>query len=572
MGHAVDQADPLSADGATIGLTGLQKDVCEALSSRERLLVVGDMGAERVLPILLHFGTLVLSGEIERALLVAPSSELAMWERAIQTLTSDRRCLVRDSMTLSSYERLSRKDSRYQRDCWRAWDFLLLDEGNRISNPSSNVAQYFVGRGKALGLASKARYRYILGDMPLDGSHVADLWAPLRFLLDEDWPCWQYRDFRERYLSSGSAGGVANGSPEAGLLAIVAQHSYQPVPHRTPSAPRPNNQTQLVTTRRCGRVCSVVRLDFRTMIEALEWHLTSAFLQEYSDLVAELATQKLDEFNRAHGANLVEHCAQNHNCESLSWPKDFPLGSQRLIGVPLTLDAVRQVKGLWRDIFDESMGDARALLGMTDADVGAMQERILFERVNREFGHIHRVLAHGRPDWLRPQHLDLWLPDVGAAIEFHGAQHFVPVEYFGGEAGFAQQRLRDLRKRQLCEANGCRLIVVDADYEWPTLKALLDRLFDGARDAATEDLTTLEYLGAESELAKLIQSTMEDHAQVRFVYWKPDGTSAHRVITPIRFEAARGTQCVRGYCWLRKAERLFALSRMKDVTTCSSDQ
>lgn len=570
MGHAVDEPGPLSADVATIGLTGLQKDVCEALSSRERLLVVGGMGAERVLPILLHFGALVLSGEIERALLVAPSSELAMWERAIETLTSDRRCLVRDSMTLISYERLSRKDSRYQRDCWRAWDFLLLDGGDRIANPSSHITQYFVGGGARLGLASKAKYRYIFSDMPLDISRLEDLWAPLRFLLDEGWP--SYRDFRERYLSTRKAAGVADDHPEADLLAIVAQHSYQPVPHRMPSALRSNNRTQLVTTRRCGRVCSMVRLDFRMMIDALEWHLTSAFLQEYSDLVAELATQKLDEFNHAHGANLVEHCAHRHDCESLSWPKGFPLGSQRLIGVPLTLDGVRQVKGLWRDIFDESMGDARALLGMTDADVGAMQERILFERVNREFGHIHRVLAHGRPDWLRPQHLDLWLPDVGVAIEFHGAQHFVPVEYFGGEAGFAQQRLRDFRKRQLCEANGCRLIVVDSDYEWSTLKALLDRLLDGDRDAAAEGLMTLEYLGAESELARLIQSAIEDQEQMQFVYWKPDGTSAHRVITPICFEVTGRSQCVRGYCWLRKAERLFALSRMKDVTTRSSDQ
>jgi len=182
------------------------------------------------------------------------------------------------------------------------------------------------------------------------------------------------------------------------------------------------------------------------------------------------------------------------------------------------------------------------------------------------------VLVHGRPDWLRPQHLDVWLPDVSAAIEFHGAQHFVPVDYFGGETVFTQQRQRDLRKRQLCEANGCRLIVVDADYEWSTLKSLLDRLFDGDWDAVAEGLMTLEYIGAESELARLIQSAMEDHRQMRFVYWKTNGTSAHRVMTPIRFEIAGGTQCVRGYCWLRKAERLFALSRMTDVTVCGNDQ
>jgi len=370
------------AEQATIRLTSLQEDVREVLSSRERLLVVGDLGAERTLPILLHFGALVLSGEIERALLVAPSSELSMWERAIVELTSDHHCLVRDSMTLISYERLSRKDSQYQRDCFRAWDLLFLDGGDRIANPSSNITQYFIGRGKALGLASKARYRYIFSDTRLDSSNLADLWAPLRFLLDDNWPCWQYRDFRAQYLSTRKVVGAADDSPEAELLAIAEQHSYQP--HRTTSAHHSYNPAQLITTRRCGRICGAVRLDFRTMIDTLEWHLSSAFLQEYSDLVAELATQKLDEFNQMHDANLVEYCAQNHHCQSLSWPKDFPLGSQRLAGVPLTLDAVRQVKRLWRDIFDESIRDARAFLRMTDADACAMQERILFERVNRE--------------------------------------------------------------------------------------------------------------------------------------------------------------------------------------------
>ncbi len=558
------------AEEATIRLTSLQEDMWEAVSSRERLLVAGDLGAERTLPILLHVGALVLSGAIGRALLVAPSSELSLWERAIVELTTDHRCLFRDSMTLISYERLSRKGSQYQRDCACSWDLVFLDGGGRIANPSSNITQYFIGRGHALGLASRARYRYIFSDVRLDGSNLADLWAPLRFLLDDDWSCWKYVDFRERYLSRKEAAGVADSPPGAELLAIAEQHSYQP--HRTTLTHHSSAPVQLITTRRCGRICGVVRLDFRTMVDALEWHLSSAFLQEYSDLVAELATQKLDEFRQTHDANLVEYCAQNHRCQSLSWPKDFPLGSQRLAGVPLTLDAVRQVKHLWRDIFEESVRDARAFLGMSDSDVGAMQERILYERVNRTFGHVHSVLAHGRPDWLQPQHLDIWLPDVNAAIEFHGTQHFVPADYFGGETAFTQQRQRDLRKRQLCEANGCRLIVVDADYEWSRLKSLLERLFDGDWDAVAEGSLTLEYLGAESELARVIQSAMDNNRQLRFVYRKPDDTSADRVMTPIRFEVAGRTQCVRGYCWLRKAERLFALSRMTDVTMYSGDR
>lgn len=558
------------AERATFQPTDLQTDMQRALESRERLLVAGGFGAERVLPVLLHVGVLVLSGEIASALLVAPSSELPMWANALKELTSGQHCLVRDSVTLISYEMLSRKGGQHQRACAHSWDLLLLDEGDRIANPTSNITQYFIGRGRALGLASRARYRYIFCDTCLDGSNLADLWAPLRFLLGEDWPYWQHRDFRERFLVKRSGGGVVGVPPEHELLTIASEYSYQP--NSQASVLGSPNPAQFVTLRRCGRMCDSIRLDFHRMMDELEWVLESVFLQEYSDLVAHIATRKLNEFHEQHGVNLVEHCARNCDCSSLHWPKDFSLGGQRLFGIPLTLDAVRHVKDSWRDILDDSMQDARALLGMSESDVCAMQERILFERVRRAYSHAHRVVAHGRPDWLARQHLDVWLPDANVAIEFHGPQHFMPVDYFGGEDQFAGQRERDQRKRRLCEVNGCRLIVVDADYDWPMLKAVVDRLLDSDAARDGEGLATLEYLGAESELAKLAQSAMENREQMRFVYSKPDGTSTHRVITPIRFEEARGTRCLRGYCWLRKAERFFALSRMADVTVCSGHE
>jgi len=57
------------------------------------------------------------------------------------------------------------------------------------------------------------------------------------------------------------------------------------------------------------------------------------------------------------------------------------------------------------------------------------------------------VVQHARPEWLSPQHLDVYLPEYGIGIEFQGTQHLAAVDYFGGEKAFEQQKKRDARKK-----------------------------------------------------------------------------------------------------------------------------
>lgn len=46
------------------------------------------------------------------------------------------------------------------------------------------------------------------------------------------------------------------------------------------------------------------------------------------------------------------------------------------------------------------------------------------------------------------------------AIEYNGIQHYQPVEYFNGEAGFKAQQQRDNNKKQYCKENNIELIVI----------------------------------------------------------------------------------------------------------------
>ena len=71
------------------------------------------------------------------------------------------------------------------------------------------------------------------------------------------------------------------------------------------------------------------------------------------------------------------------------------------------------------------------------------------------------TLYQYRPDWLGRQSLDLYIPSLKTAIEYQGIQHYLPVDFFGGEEALGQRQELDRVKRQLCEENQVRLI------EWP---------------------------------------------------------------------------------------------------------
>ena len=71
------------------------------------------------------------------------------------------------------------------------------------------------------------------------------------------------------------------------------------------------------------------------------------------------------------------------------------------------------------------------------------------------------TLYQYRPDWLGRQSLDLYIPSLRTAIEYQGIQHYLPVDFFGGEEALTQRRDLDRVKKEFCTANSVQLI------EWP---------------------------------------------------------------------------------------------------------
>ncbi|MBW2595119.1 MAG: DEAD/DEAH box helicase [Deltaproteobacteria bacterium] len=207
-----------------------QKKMLEILTENDRFLLLPQTGTGKTLPAVIHMSNLYLAGEIQNALIVAPLSGLGAWSRDIKKLTPERQELIWKHTRCINYAKLSRNKGRYQKECWQQWDLIMLDEGHAIAKPTSNRTKYFVGRGKTLGLASKAQYRYIITGTLINNSRLEDIWSPLRFLYDEDWMTWA--DFKRKYLVMRNLPGsyaqiVVGYRHRAELLDLVGSCSYR---------------------------------------------------------------------------------------------------------------------------------------------------------------------------------------------------------------------------------------------------------------------------------------------------------------------------------------------------------
>lgn len=63
-----------------------------------------------------------------------------------------------------------------------------------------------------------------------------------------------------------------------------------------------------------------------------------------------------------------------------------------------------------------------------------------------------------RAKWLGKQSLDIYIPSKKTGIEYQGEQHYMAIDFFGGEEGLKYRKLKDEEKRKKCIENNVKLI------------------------------------------------------------------------------------------------------------------
>lgn len=97
-------------------------------------------------------------------------------------------------------------------------------------------------------------------------------------------------------------------------------------------------------------------------------------------------------------------------------------------------------------------------------------EQELFRLVSRFF---EDAIFHYTDEWISPQHIDIFIPQIQCAIEYQGEQHFLSSDYFGGDDYLENRKLLDDRKRSLCKEIG--IILIEWRYDEPINEVILDK-------------------------------------------------------------------------------------------------
>ncbi|MCX6923333.1 MAG: DUF2726 domain-containing protein [Verrucomicrobia bacterium] len=111
------------------------------------------------------------------------------------------------------------------------------------------------------------------------------------------------------------------------------------------------------------------------------------------------------------------------------------------------------------DAFREAENRLRHYLEEKNVGEQWADETSLFNAMKKAFPELE-VIHHGRPEWLGQMHLDVWIPYLKIAIEYHGPQHFEALDHYGGAEALAATRKRDTLKRAACERMGIRMFEV----------------------------------------------------------------------------------------------------------------
>lgn len=107
----------------------------------------------------------------------------------------------------------------------------------------------------------------------------------------------------------------------------------------------------------------------------------------------------------------------------------------------------------------------RNAIGMPKIGEGWISETELYYKISDYFKD-DKVINHASPIWLGRQHLDIYFPKFNIGIEYQGAQHYEPIDFFGGQEAFEKTVERDNRKKELCEKHNCHLIYVEKGYDF----------------------------------------------------------------------------------------------------------
>jgi hypothetical protein len=189
-------------------------------------------------------------------------------------------------------------------------------------------------------------------------------------------------------------------------------------------------------------------------------------IRKFKNALKKVDNRSINTYTLFQGVPMdMDHSKEKSNFEGISIETELSIRADKpvieLKKVNPVIDLVILAKS--KSILREAENILREKNELPRIGEGWISETKLYQEIKNHFKN-RVVIQHARPEWLKPQHFDVYLPVQNIAIEYQGAQHIRPVDYFGGEKAFKNQKKRDERKAKLCQENNCQLIEVYQGY------------------------------------------------------------------------------------------------------------
>ena len=149
----------------------------------------------------------------------------------------------------------------------------------------------------------------------------------------------------------------------------------------------------------------------------------------------------------------VKKAQEKHATELLDFSKTFYKNNNTKVCVicPKHGEFWRNPKTILRSKYGCPFCGARSIMEEEIASLLDSKDIIYLRQVTRKTFR-----------WLENLRLDFYLPDYNIAIECQGEQHYRPIDFAGkgvewANKSFENNKIRDIRKKNLCKENGVKL-------------------------------------------------------------------------------------------------------------------
>ena len=149
--------------------------------------------------------------------------------------------------------------------------------------------------------------------------------------------------------------------------------------------------------------------------------------------------------------------------------------------------------------------------GLPKVNEGWLNETKLYYAIKETFSQ-YNVIHQYRCKWLGLQSLDIFIDKLNIGIEYQGAQHIMPMDFFGGEEAFKKTQQRDKKKKNLCDKNGVKLIYVYEGYNLEDVLAKINSYISENKQDVQLQATMPPSHKTEAEISSVDLKTLLDNA------------------------------------------------------------